>query len=77
MTAAPHPDTSPMGRRRRWLVHCHGKEPFESLAIANTVNRRRNTRGSNGNVYKCATCGAYHIGGQEWAIRRKGLRQWT
>lgn len=41
------------------LVGCVGKIPFETVALAHKVNRRRD----NGNrVYKCKSCRMWHLG---------------
>ena len=48
-------------KRRNWQVHCCGKQAYKSRAVANAVctriKRQRPCR-----VYKCPSCGKYHLG---------------
>ena len=44
------------------LAYCHGKQSFETPALAHKVQRRRQKKGKVADVYRCPGCGYFHIG---------------
>lgn len=53
---------------------CAGKERFDRPSLAHEVARRRTGKGKPGEVYRCGTCFAWHIGAGGYRKRRRTPR---
>lgn len=57
--------------RRANSATCEGKEQFGSYDVADGVAKRRARAGKKGHVYRCGTCGEFHIGSLLVGKRRR------
>ena len=44
------------------LAYCEGKQSFETPGLAHQIQRRRQKKGKIADVYRCPSCGHFHIG---------------
>lgn len=64
-----------MDQRRANNATCDGKEQFVSFDLADAIAKKRSRRGKKGNVYKCGTCHAFHIGSSPWRRRKDQVEE--